>query len=111
MGDTITIADRDAFPKKVESIKQAVANLRTFGPKLEAIVAKAREEARSLTTNGQPAPIYPALLDGLGAWHTAASSATAAVCDSAEGCTKTITDKFTQITGTDAAAAQNIVKA
>lgn len=111
MGDTITIADRDAFPKKVEVIKQATANLRSFGPKLEAIPTKAREEAKSLTTNGQPAPIYNAALEALGSWHTAVSAAIAAACDSADTCASTMTDKFTKITGKDAATAKDIVTA
>lgn len=111
MSDNITIADRDAFPKKVEAIEQEVANLRAFVPKLEAIVTKAREEAKSLTTNGEPAPIYHALLDALDSWHAAASSAITAVCGSADGCVKTMTEKFTKITGADAAAAKDIAKA
>lgn len=111
MSDTITIADRDAFPKKVEAIRHAAANLREFGTKLEAIVTKARDEAKSLTTNGQPAPIYQTALDALGAWHSAASSALASVCDSADSCTTTMSDKFTKITGADAGAAKDIVSA
>lgn len=111
MSGTITIADRGAFPKKVEAIREATANLRGFGPKLEAIVTKAREEAKSLTTNGQPAPIYQPGIDALALWHSAASAALAAVCDSADSCATTVSDKFTKITGADAGAAKDIVSA
>ncbi len=107
--DTISITDKGGFPKRVDAVKQASAGLRAIDTELEKILISAREEAKSSTTTGEPAPVYAPILDGLSGWREAVKKANAVVCDSAENCAATMSDKFTKITGKDADTANAIV--
>ncbi|BBY54070.1 hypothetical protein H7J07_05530 [Mycobacterium koreense] len=106
----IEIRDRESFPQKTKAIKDAAAELRAARDELGTIVDTARKEAGSFTVDGQPAPVYSPVLDGLKKWLDATSAVVNSVADSADACADTAHDKFVGITETDDEGADKIKK-
>lgn len=105
---TVTINDKGAFPGKIADIEKAVTQLRAFAESLPGIVSKARVEAASFTTSGEPAAIYDPALNALTAWADAVKQAITSVCDSADSCVQTASRKFHGIVEVDTTGSEKI---